>query len=176
MSCSSGVTQEAQGRRWPRPLIPRRDVIIPTILRRPIVASQQDFRSAGCQSGRAWPGAQPSFNLAPDPASTIRLLIRAGLIAQLLEFSGICEGVDGGLMGPLPAHPERALRREGRSAVAPVGASTVPTTVPHTTCIIGTRMAHSAKQLSEAAQLPRPCSLQLQDGDDYEHTAQGGSY
>lgn len=90
---ASGVTQEAQGRRWPRPLIPRRDVIIPTMLRRPIVASERDFRSAGRQSGRAWPGAQPSFNLAPYPASTIWLLIRAGHIAQLLEvFLGFERG------------------------------------------------------------------------------------
>lgn len=59
-------------------------------------------------------------------------------------------------MGPLPAHPERALRWEGRSAVGPVGARTVPTTVAHTTCIIGTRMAQRQRIIRSRPDSPDP--------------------
>ncbi|ELR02202.1 hypothetical protein GMDG_00995 [Pseudogymnoascus destructans 20631-21] len=95
MSCSSGVT------RWPRPLIPRRDGITPTILRRPIVRASE----ISDQLGAHWegPGAQPSFNLAPDPAMHFRLLIRAKALWSVV-------GVTGGFARGLDLHPERALK------------------------------------------------------------------
>ena len=67
MSCSSGVTQEAQGRCWPRPrpLIPRRDVIT---FNDPVV-SHCGERAREIQiswaANRGGPGAQPSFNSPP---------------------------------------------------------------------------------------------------------------
>lgn len=84
MSCSKwGDTRGARPTLAQAIIIPRRDVITPAILRRPMVASGRDFRSAGLPIGKgSAPDAQPSFNLAPDPATHSGVLIRAGLMVS----------------------------------------------------------------------------------------------